>query len=53
METLSIVIVAVLFSLILGIPLESNAESDRCSTVLTPLLDAMQTMPSFVYLIRP
>ena len=52
METLSIVIVAVLFSLILGIPLGIlMAESDRCSTVLTPLLDAMQTMPSFVYLI--
>lgn len=52
METLSVVIIAVLLSLIVGIPLGIlMAESDRCSTLLTPLLDAMQTMPSFVYLI--
>lgn len=52
METLSVVIVAVLLSLVIGIPLGIlMAESDRCSTLLTPLLDAMQTMPSFVYLI--
>lgn len=52
METLSIVIVSVIFSLIIGIPLGIlMSESDRSSALLTPLLDAMQTMPSFVYLI--
>ncbi|MDD2444203.1 MAG: choline ABC transporter permease subunit, partial [Desulfotomaculaceae bacterium] len=52
METLSIVIVSVIFSLIIGIPLGIlMSESDRSSALLTSLLDAMQTMPSFVYLI--
>lgn len=52
METLAIVIVSVIISLLLGIPLGiAMAESDRINTATTPLLDAMQTMPSFVYLI--
>ncbi len=52
METLGIVIVSVIISLVLGIPLGiSMAVSNRCNAVFTPILDAMQTMPSFVYLI--
>lgn len=52
METLAIIITAVIISLLLGIPLGiAMAESERFSAVLTPILDAMQTMPSFVYLI--
>ncbi len=52
METLGIVIVAVLISLILGIPLGiAMANSDQFNTINTPILDAMQTMPSLVYLI--
>ena len=52
MQTLSVVIVAVLLSLLLGIPAGiAMGVSDRINTALTPLLDAMQTMPSFVYLI--
>ncbi|MBC7075240.1 MAG: proline/glycine betaine ABC transporter permease [Syntrophomonadaceae bacterium] len=52
METLAIIITAVIISLLLGIPLGiAMAESERFSAVLTPVLDAMQTMPSFVYLI--
>ena len=52
METLGIVIVAVLISLTLGIPLGiAMANSDRFNTLNTPVLDAMQTMPSLVYLI--
>jgi len=52
METLAIVIAAVIISLLLGIPLGiAMAESERFGAVLTPVLDGMQTMPSFVYLI--
>ncbi|MEQ8235550.1 MAG: proline/glycine betaine ABC transporter permease [Syntrophomonadaceae bacterium] len=52
METLGIVIVAVLISLLLGIPTGIGmAVSDRFNAIVMPLLDAMQTMPSLVYLI--
>ncbi|HAA89017.1 MAG TPA: choline ABC transporter permease subunit [Peptococcaceae bacterium] len=51
-ETLAIVITSVIISLVIGIPVGvAMAEWDRLSVVITPLLDAMQTMPSFVYLI--
>ncbi len=52
METLGIVIVAVLISLLAGIPTGIGmAVSDRFNAFTMPLLDAMQTMPSLVYLI--
>ena len=52
MRTLSLVIASVFFSLLIGIPLGiSMARSDRTQSILKPILDAMQTMPSFVYLI--
>ena len=52
METLGIVVVAVLISLLFGIPLGiAMASYDRFNTLITPVLDAMQTMPSLVYLI--
>jgi len=52
METLGIVIVAVLISLLAGIPTGIGmAVSDRFNAIIMPLLDAMQTMPSLVYLI--
>ncbi|MDD2586026.1 MAG: proline/glycine betaine ABC transporter permease [Syntrophomonadaceae bacterium] len=51
-ETLAIVIISVILSLIVGVPSGiAMAVSDRVETVFTPVLDAMQTMPSFVYLI--
>ena len=51
-ETLGIVIVAVLISLIIGIPTGiAMSSSDRFNAFNTPILDAMQTMPSLVYLI--
>jgi len=51
-ETLSIIIVAVIISLAAGIPAGIlMAVSERANTWFTPMLDAMQTMPSFVYLI--
>ena len=50
--TLAIVITAVLISVIMGVPLGIlSAYSKRASVFINPLLDAMQTMPSFVYLI--
>ena len=52
METLSVIIVAVLISIAVGIPAGIlMAVSERANTIFTPILDAMQTMPSFVYLI--
>ena len=52
MKTLSLVIASVFFSLLIGIPTGINmARNDRTQSILKPLLDAMQTMPSFVYLI--
>jgi len=52
MMTLAIIFAAVLISLVIGIPTGIlMARSDGAANVLRPLLDAMQTMPSFVYLI--
>ncbi|MFT7003662.1 MAG: glycine betaine/proline transport system permease protein [Sulfurimonas sp.] len=52
MITLSLVITAVLFSIIIGLPLGIwSAKSDRVDKILRPILDAMQTTPAFVYLI--
>ena len=52
MRTLAIVIASVAVSLIIGFPIGVfMARSDRVQAILQPFLDAMQTMPSFVYLI--
>ncbi|WP_108061643.1 glycine betaine/L-proline ABC transporter permease ProW [Poseidonibacter lekithochrous] len=52
MITLSLVITAVLFSIVIGLPLGIwSAKSDTVDKVLRPILDAMQTTPAFVYLI--
>ena len=52
MDTLSQVMVAVVLSIAIAIPLGIwSARSDRFQRVLKPLLDAMQTMPAFVYLV--
>jgi glycine betaine/proline transport system permease protein len=51
MDTLALTITAVLLSLLVGIPLGIWAGiSRRAERLLTPLLDFMQTMPTFVYL---
>jgi ABC-type proline/glycine betaine transport system permease subunit len=50
--TLSIVLTAVFLSLLLGFPLGILMSfSDRANKILHPILDTMQTMPVFVYLI--
>ena len=52
MQTLALMSVAVAIALLLGIPLGIlAARRDRFDAALRPLLDAMQTMPAFVYLI--
>jgi glycine betaine/proline transport system permease protein len=52
MQTLALMGVAVFISLLIGIPLGIlAARHDRLEAALRPLLDAMQTMPAFVYLI--
>lgn len=52
MKTLAMISTATLGSVLLGIPLGIGmAKSNRIQTVTNPVLDVMQTMPSFVYLI--
>ena len=52
MATLAIISVATLLCISFGIPLGIwMARSDRVQIVITPVLDVMQTIPSFVYLI--
>lgn len=51
-ETLAIVISSVLLSLFIGLPLGILVSiSSLANKLMTPLLDAMQTMPTFVYMI--
>ena len=52
MVTLAIVTVCTLISIVIGIPIGIvMARSNRVQSVINPVLDVMQTMPSFVYLI--
>ena len=51
-ETLAIVITAVIFSLLIGLPIGIALAAVRgADTIVRPILDAMQTMPTFVYMI--
>lgn len=52
MSTLSIITVCTLISIAIGVPLGIlMARSDGMQTFMRPMLDIMQTMPAFVYLI--
>lgn len=52
METLSLVLVATAIAIAIGIPMGIWASrDDNVSTIVRPILDFMQTMPSFVYLL--
>ncbi|MCP4957179.1 MAG: proline/glycine betaine ABC transporter permease [Photobacterium aquimaris] len=52
MRTMSIILVSTLVAIGIGIPTGiAMASSDRIQRIVTPLLDVMQTMPAFVYLI--
>ncbi|MHC5903219.1 ABC transporter permease [Streptomyces sp. S6] len=51
MDTFALTLSAVLLALLIGIPLGVWAGlSDRVDRIMTPFLDFMQTMPTFVYL---
>lgn len=52
METLSLVIASTLMAMLIGLPLGiAMARRDMVATIVRPILDLMQTMPAFVYLI--
>ncbi len=52
MTTLSMILTAVVFCAVIGIPLGiAAAASDRFASGLRPVLDIMQTIPPFVYLV--
>ena len=52
LETISLVLITVTLSIAIAVPLGIWAsQSDRLDRALRPILDAAQTMPSFVYLV--
>jgi glycine betaine/proline transport system substrate-binding protein len=52
LETLSLVFVAALISTLIGVPIGiAAAHRPRLNAALRPVLDLMQTLPTFVYLI--
>lgn len=52
MATLAIISVSTLLCILIGIPIGIlMSRSDRMQSAITPILDVMQTIPSFVYLI--
>ena len=52
MRTLAIILVCTVIALMIGIPTGIwMSRSDRVQAIITPVLDVMQTMPIFVYLI--
>lgn len=52
MQTLALMVVSTTLTLLLGLPLGIwMASSERLRKFLTPMLDIMQTLPTFVYLV--
>jgi glycine betaine/proline transport system permease protein len=52
MKTVSMIFVCTVLSIAVGLPIGiAMSRSDRMQRVVNPILDVMQTMPSFVYLI--
>jgi len=52
MRTMSMIIVSTLLAILIGVPIGiAMARSNRIQSIVTPILDVMQTMPAFVYLI--
>jgi glycine betaine/proline transport system permease protein len=52
METLSLMCISILISIVIGVLLGVMAsQSDRFEAIIKPILDTMQTLPAFVYLI--
>ncbi|MFD2616708.1 ABC transporter permease [Terrilactibacillus laevilacticus] len=52
MQTFSLVVTSVVLSIVIGLPLGIIAGiNNTFKSIITPILDLLQTMPSFVYLI--
>lgn len=52
MSTVTLVLLSSVVSIVIGVPLGIlMAKSNKAQSVITPILDFMQTMPGFVYLI--
>ena len=52
MSTIAIILTSVIMSVAIGLPTGiAMSRSDRTQSIVTPILDIMQTMPPFVYLI--
>ncbi|GIN64147.1 glycine betaine transport system permease protein OpuAB [Robertmurraya siralis] len=51
-DTLALVLTSVVISIIIGVPIGIwISQNDTARNIITPILDFMQTMPAFVYLI--
>jgi len=51
-DTLSLIIISSLLSIVLGVPIGIiMSKNDTAQAIIKPILDFMQTMPAFVYLI--
>lgn len=51
-ETLSLIVISVLIAIVIGVPIGIwMSQKSSVQAVVTPILDFMQTMPAFVYLI--
>lgn len=52
MTTIALILTAVIFCILVGVPLGILASrSNRVDSVLRPILDVMQTLPGFVYMV--
>jgi glycine betaine/proline transport system permease protein len=52
METLSLMSISILISVVLGVLMGiASSQNDHVEAILKPVLDTMQTLPAFVYLI--
>ncbi|WP_086312406.1 glycine betaine/L-proline ABC transporter glycine betaine/L-proline-binding/permease [Enterococcus sp. 7F3_DIV0205] len=52
MSTVTLVLLSSVVSIVIGVPLGIlMAKSNKAQSIITPILDFMQTMPGFVYLI--
>lgn len=51
-DTIALIVVATVVTVIIGIPIGIlSAKNDSANAIIQPILDFMQTMPAFVYLI--
>ena len=52
LDTIALIVVAAIVTVIIGIPIGIlSAKNDTANAIIQPILDFMQTMPAFVYLI--